>query len=373
MDYTKKNLFFRVKKVLRYLKLYGLSRTLIKVQGQYHMKKSYVNLPQQEKPVRDGGHIGLIGCGNYGYSNIAYYVNKKYKGALRGCMDININAAASLYEKFGLRYYTDDVNDILKDDQIDLVYIASNHASHAEYAISCIEAGKHVHIEKPHVVNDEQFKRLTESMNNNPKVNVYLGFNRPKSELFKQLQSYLKKEDGPLMINWFVAGHEIPDDHWYFDEKEGGRVLGNLCHWTDLTLKLVGLEKAFPCNITPTVPENSKSDFVFSVLFADRSCATITFSAKGHTFEGVKEVLNIHKGNLLGNITDFYTLNIEVVEKKIKKKLIYRDHGHKVNIYNSVSNHEGEKIEHINLTAKFFLAFKEALDKNKSVIVERDH
>ena len=76
-----------------------------------------------------------------------------------------------------------------------------------------------------------------------------------------------------------------------FDESEGGRVLGNLCHWTDLTLQLVGLESAFPCQIVPSAPPGSKFDFIVSLIFADRSCATITFSAKGHTFEGVREVL----------------------------------------------------------------------------------
>ena len=127
-----------------------------------------------------------------------------------------------------------------------------------------------------------------------------------------------------LMINWFIAGHEIPNDHWYFEEKEGGRVLGNLCHWTDLTLQLVNIKDAFPCTIFPATPINSKSDFVVSIIFADKSCASITFSAKGHTFEGVREILNIHKGNLLANITDFQTLSIEIVEKKIRKKSTLR-------------------------------------------------
>ena len=62
---------------------------------------------------------------------------------------------------------------------------------------------------------------------------------------------YLSLESGPMMINWFVAGHEIPDDHWYFKESEGGRILGNLCHWTDLTLQLVGLNNAFPVKLYP--------------------------------------------------------------------------------------------------------------------------
>ena len=44
-----------------------------------------------------------------------------------------------------------DWHSILSDPQVKMVFIASNPASHAEYAIACIEAGKNVHIEKPHV------------------------------------------------------------------------------------------------------------------------------------------------------------------------------------------------------------------------------
>lgn len=368
MDYTKSDVLFKIKKVYRYIKLYGVSRTLVKVRGQYHMKKIYDELPAIKKnKIVTKANVGLIGCGNYAFSNIAYYLNRRHKNVVRACMDKNIHAAASLYEEYGLEYYTGDADNIIFDSEIDTVYIASNHASHAEYAIQCIRAKKNVHIEKPHVVDTQQLTRLRNAMNENPGVKVFLGFNRPRSILFKELQGYLERETGPVMINWFIAGHEIPDNHWYFDEAEGGRVLGNLCHWTDLTLHLVGLENAFPCKVTPSAPEGSKSDFVVSVIFADNSCASITFSAKGHTFEGVREVLNIHKGNLLGNVTDFGEMTIDIQEKKIKRKLLFRDHGHSANIYHSYESTVGEDQKYIHMTANFFLAFKDAIDHQRPV------
>lgn len=184
----------------------------------------------------------------------------------------------------------------------------------------------------------------------------------------------LESEPGPLMINWFVAGHEISDDHWYFDEKEGGRVLGNLCHWTDLTLHLVTLQKAFPCSIIPATPAGSKSDFVVSVIFGDHSCASITFSAKGHTFEGVREVLNLNKGNVLANLSDFHTLSVDVIEKRIRRRLRHRDHGHEANILHSISalasdGSSGEAIQYVEATARFFLAVKQAIDTGEKVVL----
>ena len=350
----------------------------MKIRGQYHMKADtgFEGSTWKNPACRSSDHkarnTAIIGCGNFAYSNIAYYLAKYNPRFLRAAHDIRKERALSLCRTYKGSYATDDVGELLNDDNIDIVYIASNHASHAEYAVSCLEAGKHVHIEKPHAVTEDQLTRLTEAMVAHPELNVFLGFNRPRSRLFLDLQNMLAQEDGPIMINWFIAGHEIPEDHWYFDEKEGGRVLGNLCHWTDLTLHLVSLDRAFPCTIVSSTPKDAESDFAVSVIFGDRSCASITFSAKGHTFEGVREVLNLHKGSLLANLTDFQYLTMDVVEKKIKKKLFHRDHGHKANIIHSAvgsvsDSVEGEPLVYTYLTARFYLAIRESIDTGNEV------
>ena len=367
MDYTAQNLRFKVKKVLRYVMLYGVRRTMLKINGQIHMQKKYKSLPIIDPSIPKGGYIGIIGCGNYAFTTIASYLKNNFPGSMRASMDLDIHQAASLFESYNLKYYTDDEEKLISDPEIKLIFIASNHASHAEYAIRCIDAGKSVHIEKPHVVTQDQLDRLSKAIKENPKSNVFLGFNRPRSPLFGKLQNLLQGQTGPLMINWFIAGHEISDDHWYFDEKEGGRVLGNLCHWTDLTLQLVGMKNAFPCTIIPATPVGAKSDFIASVIFADRSCASITFSAKGHTFEGVREVLNIHKGDLLGNLTDFQALTVDIIDKKLSETLFFRDHGHEANIVNSGINGKGENLAYIYGTAKLFLAIKQAIDSGAVV------
>jgi len=379
-DYTQAGLLFKVKKAARYVRLYGLSRTLFKIKGQYHMKSSesfddsrWEN-PACRTPVSPDRNVAIVGCGNFAFSNIAYYLKRRNPRFLRGTFDTERSRALSLCRTYGGAYAVADWREILSDPQVRVVFIASNHASHAEYAIASIEAGKHVHIEKPHVVSQEQLDRLVAAMRKYPQSKVFLGFNRPGSPLFRRLQEILAREPGPLMINWFVAGHEISEDHWYFDEKEGGRVLGNLCHWTDLTLQLVSMERAFPCTIIPATPSGATSDFVVSVIFADRSCASITFSAKGHTFEGVREVLNVHKANVLANLTDFQTLTIDVVEKKEKVRLRSRDHGHGINICHSLDGAAeggapGEDASYVAATAKFFLAIRQAIDSGETVVL----
>jgi predicted dehydrogenase len=267
---------------------------------------------------------------------------------------------------------------ILADPAVKLVFISSNHASHAEYAIKCIEAGKHVHIEKPHVVTRDQLQRLLIAKADRPEIQVYLGFNRPKSPHFKKVREALDRQSGPIMINWFIAGHEIPEDHWYFKEEEGGRILGNLCHWTDLTLELIGVSNAFPCEVVPASHHGTKSDFCVGMKFADGSVAGITFSAKGHTFEGVREVLQAHRGDALVRLRDFEESVIEVVERRERFTTAHRDHGHAANIndsYRGILDGQTDRAtnaRYLKATSLLFLGVREAFSEGTAVTVRLD-
>lgn len=373
MDYTNEKFSFKIKKVLRYLKLYGPFRTFIKIKGQLHMNKSYISLPKNQLNERIKSHIGILGAGNFSYSNLSYYLRKNYGKVIRGVMDIEINRAASLFEKYDLIYYTDNASDIINDDHIDLVYIASNHFTHAEYAIQALVKGKSVHIEKPHVVNRDQLDRLVRAMKQS-EGKVMLGFNRPGSRFGRIILEYIKKETGPIMINWFIAGHAIDPEHWYFNEAEGGRILGNLCHWTDFTYQMITSESRYPIRIVPSRSKKADCDISVTYIFGDGSIATITFSAKGHTFEGVREKLNAHKGNVLISMDDYEKLTIDVIDKKKVFRNAFRDHGHELNVkhsYEMISkNADGESIKYIYETADLFLKTKESLESQKEIIVQ---
>lgn len=368
MDYTQSKLSFRILKVVKYLRLYGLTRTLNKVKSAYHMKKEYAELPVIAG-TNNKAHVGVLGSGNFSYSTIAHYLRKNYGDTLHGVMDIDINHAASLSETFKANYYTDDPDKVLNDDSIDLIYIASNHATHAEYAIKALNNNKSVHIEKPPVVSDDQLDRLCVAMKNSTGT-VGLGYNRPQSPLGKKVQEALDTQSGPMMINWFIAAHELADDHWYFAPEEGGRVLGNLCHWIDYTLSLIPEDSRFPVKITPATSACFKSDFIISYEFADGSLAVLTMSSKGHTFEGVSERLSIHRGNILMSLMDFEKLTIKNFHKVKTIRPLYRDHGHEgaiVRSYESMKSGTGLTIRQVWESANLMLRTKEAVENEATV------
>lgn len=376
MDYTRQPLHFKIRKAARYVRLYGLRRTLIKIKGQYHGNKTFETLPP-ERTDRPGRHVGILGCGNFAFSHIAYYLRKNYGSVLRGVMDPSLQKAASLFQEFDADYYTTDPQRIIDDPRIDLIFIASNHASHAEYAVAALEAGKSVHIEKPHVVRYDQLERLCQAMATSA-GRVALGFNRPNSPFGREIKKQIDSQSGAAMYNWFIAGHELPPGHWYYAPAEGGRILGNLCHWTDFVLQLVPAEVRYPIKITPTRAEKSDCDIAVTYVFGDGTIAAITFSAKGHTFEGVRERFAAHRGNVLIAMDDFKDLTVEIVDRKHKTSLLFRDHGHQEAIRSSYALvrprdgqlHPGVTRQYVWQTGDLFLRTREALEQNRIMTIE---
>jgi predicted dehydrogenase len=374
LDYTRQPIVFQTRKALRYTRLYGVDRTIAKVRAQYHMKRRYTRLPElPEAATRDPRkHVGILGCGKFSYTVVAYYLARRRGDVIRGVMDIDLNHAASLAERYGAAYYTDDAFNVIGDPRIDLIYIASNHASHADYAIAALKRQRHVHIEKPHVVSFDQLRRLCLAMSQSS-GQVGLGFNRPGSVFGRDIQRVLSDQTGPMMLNWFVAGHELPADHWYHRPEEGGRVLGNLCHWTDFVLQLVPASERYPIKVLPARAAQSDCDIAVSYVFAEGSIATITFSAKGHAFEGVKERFAAHRENVLLAMDDFQTLTVERREHKKRRRLRYRDHGHEASVLSSYALHEGQpgvSVEYVWETGELFLRTREALENDHAVVVD---
>ncbi|HUG92706.1 MAG TPA: Gfo/Idh/MocA family oxidoreductase [Planctomycetaceae bacterium] len=374
MDYSAQPVLFQLRKVLRYCRLYGPRRTWVKVQAQRHLRRRFEPLPAPRRPAAHQS-VGLVGCGNYAFSNIAHYLTQSHGAVLGGCMDANVHRAASLARTYGVPFFTENADELIDLPGIRIVYIASNHASHAEYAIRCLERGKDVYIEKPHVVSEDQLQLLLAAMHGSD-GRVFLGFNRPGSRLGRILRDELDRETGPAMFNWFVAGHAIDPAHWYFHPDEGGRVLGNLCHWTDFLFTLAP-EPRFPIRITPVRHEQSDCDLAVGYTFGDGTIGVITFSAKGHTFEGVREQFHAHRGRVLATLDDFQRLLVERGARKRRYRRLFRDHGHGANILAAYANSierlpydRSARTFHVANTAWLFLKTRQALEEQREIVLE---
>lgn len=107
-------------------------------------------------------NIAVIGCGYWG-PNLIRNFNQLASCEMVACCDLsedNLKRVGSLYSNI---LVTTNYQEITQDPEIDAVAIATPVFSHWELAKKCLEAGKHVLIEKPMASNSEQCIDLIET------------------------------------------------------------------------------------------------------------------------------------------------------------------------------------------------------------------
>lgn len=113
--------------------------------------------------------------------------------------------------------------------------------------------------------------------------------------------------------------------------------MGNICHWADFVFRMVPPTNRFPIDIIPVSAGQSDCDISVNYVFGEGTVAAITFSAKGHTFEGVRETFSGHRGDVLLAMRDFRVLTVESGARKRTMRRLFRDHGHERGIMRSYS------------------------------------
>ena len=111
---------------------------------------------------------GKFGCAVWGCGWVASgHINAYRKHPACEVVTLGSRRLESVQAKqaeFGLDCRaTTDFNDILNDDNIDIVSICTPNCQHAEEAILAMKAGKHIFLEKPIAICEEDIPRLVET------------------------------------------------------------------------------------------------------------------------------------------------------------------------------------------------------------------
>ncbi len=101
--------------------------------------------------------IGIIGCGNIAP---AYFKGAKLFEVLEvvACADLRMDVAKAMAEEHGCKAQT--VDELLANPDVQLVINLTIPSKHAEVSLAALEAGKHVHSEKPLAVTLEDGKAV---------------------------------------------------------------------------------------------------------------------------------------------------------------------------------------------------------------------
>lgn len=195
----------------------------------------------------------------------------------------NARAVATQYEA---AYCTTAYDDILKDDKVDLVMVTTRHDLHGHMVLQALRAGKHVFVEKPLALHEEEIEEIERFYAEHPNGPLLMvGFNRRFSPAMQTIRSILANRSTPIIANYRMNAGYIPLDHWVHGPEGGGRNIGEACHIYDLFNSLIGtphVEAVNAYSITPSSKQWARNDnFVATLKYADGSVCTLTYTALG--------------------------------------------------------------------------------------------
>lgn len=192
--------------------------------------------------------LGIIGCGRAGHG---MHCGELEKAGLLGkqfdlvaACDTHAPWRKRMAERFPDCTVYADIRELLADDRVELVSIATRSCDHVAHGIMALKAGKHVFMEKPIAVSFAEGKKLLRA-NEKYDGNLYVRHNRRFDPDFLHVREIV--DSGVLgdlfEIRLFRASWQRRDDWQTIIEYGGGQLLNWGPHVIDHALQLLGAPK----------------------------------------------------------------------------------------------------------------------------------
>jgi len=259
------------------------------------------------KPVEGQVRLGAIGAGNYA-ERMLLPALKATGVALGSIVSSGGGSARRVGTKLGFSIASSDVADVIDNDDIDAVVIATRHDSHADLAARALASGKHVFVEKPLALTADQLDRLEQAYGDADGCLLMAGFNRRFAPLVADAKKASDARPGPKQFVTMMNAGVLPADHWLHDPKVGGgRIIGEACHHVDLLRFLAGS----PIRTADIrwMDSATRDNAVITLTFADGSIGSVHYCANGGT-SFAKERVEIFAGGGTIQIDNFRKLKV---------------------------------------------------------------
>jgi predicted dehydrogenase/threonine dehydrogenase-like Zn-dependent dehydrogenase len=247
---------------------------------------------QNRSAARSKFGVALVGAGN-----LARWVHlpilKKIPGAdLRAIYSASGVRGKSYALRFGAQYCASDFDEILRDPDVQVVVIVSRNPQHASQALAALRAGKHVFVEKPMALTEQECHELAQAVKESGKQ-LTVGFNRRYAPSYVALKEQLARRSGAAVLNCRINSPGISGSYWMADPSIGGAILGEACHFVDLMYWLLNSEPvgvsafSLPTGQQSPIGENN---LTATFRFADGSIGNLTYCTVGSRTSGGERV-----------------------------------------------------------------------------------
>jgi predicted dehydrogenase/threonine dehydrogenase-like Zn-dependent dehydrogenase len=300
--------------------------TLIESSSALGIVLRYPDLPTEEltkRRIAIGGRpppcaphepvIGWIGAGNYASRTLL----PAFKAAgARFHTIATTGAAAGIHHgrSAGFAVVSSDPADVLRDEVVNTVVIATRHDTHARFVIDALTTGRHVFVEKPLALDLGDVDRIEAAWSvaaeSGAPRQLMVGFNRRFAPLVKQIKGLLAHVGEPAAFIYTCNAGPVPPDHWTLTgDVGGGRIVGEACHFVDLLRHLAGA-RIVETQVMPLASQRGVAPdggAVISLRFENGSIGTIQYLANGSR-RFTKERLEVFAGGGVLALDNFRTL-----------------------------------------------------------------
>lgn len=262
-------------------------------------KRQIVNISTAPTKLSDVG-VAFIGAGSYAQSNL---LPNLPNNIMRKCIMTNSGATSKrVAERFHFEACTSDPKDILNNRDINTLFIATRHDSHAKFVMAGLDAGKNVYVEKPLCLNIEELENIKQLCVSKQKT-VMIGFNRRFSPHAQEIKK--KLGSGKMSMLYRINAGSIPADSWIQDMKVGGgRIIGEVCHFIDFMAYICGSKPNKV--IASAMPDNQGLNDTVNIIvdFENGSTGVVAYYANGSKALK-KEYFEVYASGLTAIIEDF--------------------------------------------------------------------
>ncbi|MBN2406684.1 MAG: bi-domain-containing oxidoreductase [Elusimicrobia bacterium] len=264
------------------------------------------------KAGRDVLNVALVGAG--GFAKSMHIPNlERLSGMynIRAVVDKAGGNAMMTAKLCRASYATTDFDEVMKDKDVDAVFITTRHNLHAKMAMAAARAGKAVFTEKPMSLSSDELEELTGILEEK-KTPFTVGFNRRFSPFAARIKSIVKDRINPMIVNYRMNAGFIPAEHWVHSQEGGGRNIGEACHIYDLFNFLTEAE-ASSVTASSITPRNDKfrrnDNFIATVKYADGSVCSLIYTALGSR-DVSKERMDVYSDGRILSLDDYKTLTV---------------------------------------------------------------
>lgn len=186
--------------------------------------------------------IAILGCGGMEKSHQAVFADLADRVEVVACVDPILERAQAAAEALGAPYAVADYREIL--DEVDCVLGVLPHHLHHSIGMDCLRAGKHVLMEKPLAITEEECRELqaeAEKQSVTLMTAYPMRYNPLVIRLKKLIDDYTYGQLFHVHI-WTEQYTRYAEGHWGLKKATlgGGQFVSHGCHYIDLLLWFCG-------------------------------------------------------------------------------------------------------------------------------------